>query len=198
MGDASAQENHMAPSALIFAGVRPNTLESYIILDNSPAEPKQAEAGEIEMSKIVKLAAAFSLFATVPAYAADRTPEQVVKDHVVSMKTADVDKVMSDYADDTVVITPPGLVPGQTPANAPGVYSGKANARKVFVVLTGKGSIDGIRAMETVVEPLGGDVALLRWMQFRGTPKQVSGVDVFVVRNDKIVVQDIVLDTAKP
>jgi ketosteroid isomerase-like protein len=113
------------------------------------------------------------------------------------MKTGDLEKVMSDYADDTVVITPPGLVPGQTPANAPGVYSGKANARKVFTVLTGKGSIDGIRSMETVVEPIGGDVALLRWMQFRGTPKQVSGVDVFVVRGDKVVVQDIVLDAAK-
>lgn len=150
------------------------------------------------MSKLVKMAAALALLGAVPAYAADRTPEQVVKDHVASMKTADVDKVMSDYADDTVVITPPGLVPTQVPANAPGVYSGKANARKVFVVLTGKDSIDGIRAMETMVEPLGGDVALLRWMQFRGTPKQVSGVDVFVVRHDKIVVQDIILDTAKP
>jgi len=149
------------------------------------------------MSKIWKMAAAMSLLAAVPAYAADRTPEQVVKDHVDSMKTADLEKVMSDYADDTVVITPPGLVPGQTPANAPGVYSGKANARKVFTVLTGKGSIDGIRAMETVIEPLGNDVALLRWMQFRGTPKQVSGVDVFVVRGDKIVMQDIVLDPAK-
>lgn len=150
------------------------------------------------MSTLVKIAAALSLLGAVPAFAADRTPEQVVKDHVVSMKTADLDKVMSDYAEDTVVITPPGLVPTQSPANAPGVYSGKANARKVFAVLTGKGSIDGIRAMETVVEPLGGDVALLRWMQFRGTPKQVSGVDVFVVRGDRIVMQDIVLDPAKP
>jgi ketosteroid isomerase-like protein len=150
------------------------------------------------MSILVKMAAALSLLAAAPAYAADRSPEQVVKDHVASMKSADVDKVMSDYADDTVVITPPGLVPGQTLANAPGVYSGKANARKVFVVLTGKDSIEGIRAMETIVEPLGGDVALLRWMQFRGTPKQVSGIDVFVVRGDRIVVQDIVLDPAKP
>lgn len=150
------------------------------------------------MSTWMKLAAALSLLGAVPASAADRSPEQVVKDHVAAMKTADVDKVMSDYAEDTVVITPPGLVPTQLPANAPGVYSGKANARKVFLVLTGKDSIDGIRAMETKVEPLGGDVALLRWMQFRGTPKQVSGVDVFVVRGDKIVVQDIILDPARP
>ncbi len=59
------------------------------------------------MSKLVKLAAALSLLSAVPAYAADRTPEQVVKDHVASMKTANVDAVMADYADDTVVITLP-------------------------------------------------------------------------------------------
>ncbi|MES2450284.1 MAG: nuclear transport factor 2 family protein [Pseudomonadota bacterium] len=150
------------------------------------------------MSNLVKLVATLTLLAAVPAFAAERTPEQVVKDHVAAMKTANVDAVMADYAEDTVVITPPGLVPTQQPANAPGVYSGKTNARKVFVVLTGKDSIGGIRAMETVVEPLGGDVALLRWMQFRGTPQQVSGVDVFVVRGGRIAVQDIILDTAKP
>jgi len=146
------------------------------------------------MATWVKLAAGLSLFWAVGAQAADRTPAQVVKDHVASMKTANVDAVMRDYAPDTVVITPPGLVPTQKPATGPGVYSGIANARKVFVVLTGPGSIAGIRAMETRVEPLGGDVALLHWVQFRGTPKQVSGVDVFVVRGDKIVAQDIVLD----
>lgn len=150
------------------------------------------------MSTWVKLAAALAVLGAAPALAAERSPEQVVKDHVASMKTAHVDAVMADYADDTVVITPPGLVPTQQPAAGPGVYSGKANARKVFVVLTGKDSIGGIRAMETTVEPLGADVALLHWMQFRGTPQQVSGIDVFVVRGGKIAVQDIILDTAKP
>ena len=148
------------------------------------------------MSTIVKLAAGLSLFWAVAAQAADRTPEQVVKDHVASMKTGNVDAVMRDYAPNTVVITPPGLVPSQKPATGPGVYSGIANARKVFVVLTGKGSLAGIRAMETTVEPLGGDVALLHWVQFRGTPKQVSGTDVFVVRGGKVVVQDIIVDAA--
>jgi len=148
------------------------------------------------MATWVKLAAGLSLFWAVGAQAADRTPEQVVKDHVASMKTGNVDAVMRDYAPNTVVITPPGLVPTQKPATGPGVYSGIANARKVFVVLTGKGSIAGIRAMETRVEPLGGDVALLHWVQFRGTPKQVSGTDVFVVRGGKVVVQDIIVDAA--
>ena len=148
------------------------------------------------MATWVKLAAGLSLFWAVGAQAADRSPEQFVKDHVASMKTGNVDAVMRDYAPNTVVITPPGLVPTQKPATGPGVYSGIANARKVFVVLTGPGSIAGIRAMETRVEPLGGDVALLHWVQFRGTPKQVSGTDVFVVRGGKVVVQDIIVDAA--
>ena len=148
------------------------------------------------MAKLIKLAAGLSLVWAVAAQAADRTPEQVVKDHVAAMKTANVDAVMRDYAADTVVITPPGLVPTQQPATGPGVYSGIANARKVFTVLTGSGSIAGIRAMETTVEPLGGDVALLHWVQFRGTPQQVSGTDVFVVRHGRVVVQDIIVDAS--
>jgi hypothetical protein len=74
------------------------------------------------------------------------------------------------------------------------VFSGVANARAVFVTLTGKDSIAGIRSMATRVEPLGHDVALLHWVQFRGTPQQVSGEDVFVIRNGKIVVQNITVN----
>src|SRR5881396_1720310 len=69
-----------------------------------------------KMATWVKLAAGLSLFWAVGAQAADRTPEQVVKDHVASMKTGNVDAVMRDYAPNTVVITPPGLVPTQKPA----------------------------------------------------------------------------------
>lgn len=51
--------------------------------------------------------------------------------------------------------------------------------------------------MQTRIEPDGGDVALLRWVQFKGTPKQVTGEDVFVVRGDKILYQAILVDSAK-
>jgi limonene-1,2-epoxide hydrolase len=129
-----------------------------------------------------------------PASAAMPTPAEVVAHHVAAMKKADVAAIMSDYATDVVVITPQGLVSTQRPSTGPGVFSGAANARAVFVTLTGKNSIAGIRAMTTRVEPLGRDVALLHWVQFRGTPRQVSGEDVFVIRNGKIVVQNIIVD----
>lgn len=143
--------------------------------------------------KLLNGAVVLTLLWTTAACAADRTPVQVVEDHVVAMKKADVDLIMSDYADDTVVITPEGLVAGQQPAKGPGVYSGIANARKVFVTLTNKDNIGPVRSMVARIEPLGDDVALLHWVQFQGTPQQVTGEDVFVVRNGKIAFQDIVV-----
>jgi len=127
-----------------------------------------------------------------PASSDIRTPGAVVEHHVRAMKAADIDAVMSDYADQAVVVTPPALVPDQTPPTGPGVYAGSANARRVFAVLTGKDNIDSIKSMATSIEPGGKDIAFLRWTQFKGTPHEVSGTDVFVVRDNKIVFQDIV------
>jgi len=122
------------------------------------------------------------------------TPAQVVAHHVAMMKKGDLPAIMSDYATDAVVITPPGLVPGRHPSGNPGVFSGAAEARRVFATLTDKGHHPGVRSMETRIEPAGADIALLHWVQFKGTPQQVSGKDVFVVRGNKIAYQAILLD----
>ena len=124
------------------------------------------------------------------------TPEQVVAHHVAMMKKGDLPAIMSDYSADTVVITPPGLVAGRHPSRNPGVFSGAADARKVFATLTDKGHHPGVRTMETRIEPAGTDIALLHWVQFKGTPQQVSGKDVFVVRRNKIAYQAILVDPA--
>ena len=122
------------------------------------------------------------------------SPSQVVEQHVEAMKTGDLTAIMSDYADDAVVIAPEGLVQDQTPATGPGVFSGAEDAKRVFATLTAPGNLDGIKGMETRVEPKGDDVAFLYWTQFKGQPNEVSGRDVFVVRNSKIVFQDIIPD----
>jgi ketosteroid isomerase-like protein len=113
------------------------------------------------------------------------------------MKKGDLPAIMSDYATDAVVITPAGLVPGHHPSGNPGVFSGAADARRVFATLTDKGHHPGVRTMETRIEPAGADIALLHWVQFKGTPQQVSGKDVFVVRGNKIAYQAILLDPAR-
>lgn len=122
------------------------------------------------------------------------SPTQVVRRHVESMKRGQLPRIMADYSRNTVVVTPKGLVPGQRPADAPGVYSGQTQARRVFATLTDPAHLPGIRAMETRIEPAGVDGAILHWVQFKGRPQQASGKDVFIVRGDKIVFQAIILD----
>jgi hypothetical protein len=128
------------------------------------------------------------------ASGAQTSPADVVEQHVKSMKTGDLDAIMRDYADDAVVIAPEGLVKDQTPAKGPGVFSGAADARRVFATLTAPDNLGAIKRMETRVEPKGNDIAFLYWTQFKGQPNQVTGRDVFVVRNSKIVFQDIIPD----
>ena len=129
--------------------------------------------------------------AATPA-AATMSAADVVQQHVDSMKTGDMDAIMSDYSDDTVVITPQGLVADQEPATGPGVYVGKADAQRVFSTITA--NMDAVKGMETTIEPKGEDVAFLHWVQMKGQPNEVSGTDVFVVRNSKIEFQDIIVD----
>jgi hypothetical protein len=95
-----------------------------------------------------------------------------------------------------VVIAPPGLVRGQ-PAKGVGVFVGLVDARRVFATLTDKDHHPGVRTMETSIAPGGPDVARLKWVQFKGTPQQVSGEDIFVVRSGKITYQAILPDPAR-
>jgi len=139
------------------------------------------------------LALPLALGAGVAASAA--TPAQVVQHHVAVMKKGDLAAIMSDYAANTIVIAPPGLVHGQS-AKGVGVFVGSSDARRVFATLTDKDHHPGVRTMETSISPGGPDIVRLRWVQFKGTPQQVSGEDIFVVRNGKIAYQAILVDPA--
>jgi hypothetical protein len=37
----------------------------------------------------------------------------------------------------------------------------------------------------------------MHWVQYKGTPKEVSGYDVFVTRDGKIVFQTVIVNSAK-
>ena len=123
------------------------------------------------------------------------TATQVVAHHVAAMKKGNLAAIMSDYAGNTVVIAPPGLVRGQS-AKGVGVFVG-ADARRVFATLIDKDHHPGVRTMETSIAPAGPDAARLKWVQFKGTPQQVSGEDIFVVRGGKITYQAILPDPAR-
>ena len=84
------------------------------------------------------------------------------------MKKGDLAAIMSDYAANTVVIAPPGLVAGQ-PAEGRGRVRRCRDARRVFATLTDRDHHPGVRTMETSIVPAGPDAARLKWVQFRGT-----------------------------
>lgn len=65
----------------------------------------------------------------------------------------------------------------------------------MFITLTNKDNFDAVRSMVTTIEPHGDDVAVLHWTQFKGTPHEGSGQDIFVVHSGKVVFQDIIPDT---
>lgn len=137
--------------------------------------------------KIVYAAIAFALLGTSAATAAGN---KVLDHHVTHMKTGNLEEVLADYAPDAVIVTPAGMI------SPNGVFIGK-DARKLFSVLTSKENLPGNKTMQVTYESLSPDTTLMRWVQFKGTPKQVSGYDVFVIRANKIVFQTVSVDAKK-
>jgi ketosteroid isomerase-like protein len=137
-----------------------------------------------------RLASAAVVLALLGAGAAKAADTQVIDHHVANMKAGDLKGVMADYAPDAVVVTPPGL------ANASGVFAGP-DTRKLFAVLTDKDHVPGNRTMTVRYEAAGPDTTIMHWVQFKGTPKQVAGHDVFVIRHGKVQFQSVTVDAAK-
>ena len=139
---------------------------------------------------VLSLAAACSTSAPKPAEsAASATPtstadmEASIARHVTNVKAANIDGVMADYADDAILVSPPGLV---TPA---GTFVGKNKVREFFVWLATPEVLPGAQSMVTTNEVVGPNTMLFRWTQFPGTPKEVKGYDIFVFREGKIIFQ---------
>ena len=109
--------------------------------------------------------------------------EAAIARHVKNVKAADVEGVLADYADDAILVSPPGLV---TPA---GTFVGKDKVREFFVWLATPAVLPGAQSMVTTNEVVGPNTMLFRWTQFPGTPKEVKGYDIFVFRNGKIIFQ---------
>ena len=139
------------------------------------------------MSRIACAVILVSILGIGSASAADT---KVLDHHVANMKAGNLEGVLSDYAPDAVVVVPPGL------ANANGVFVG-ADTRKLFSVLTDKDHVPGNKTMQTRYESAGPDTTLMYWVQFKGTAKETSGHDVFVVRGGKVVFQSVTVDPAK-
>jgi ketosteroid isomerase-like protein len=132
--------------------------------------------------------------ATTTSTAAPVDSAEVILDrHVAAMKAGDLAAVMADYADDALVIAPHGIAPGETNVGGFNVFDGKANISKLFAVLTNKDNAAGMASMTSTYEYKTSDVALMHWVQFDGTPQRISGTDVWVIRDGKIISQTVLL-----
>jgi len=140
------------------------------------------------MLKITHAAILLAMLGAIPAWAG--ADIKVLNHHVANMKAGDLNGVLSDYAPDAVVVTPAGMI---TPD---GVFVG-SEIRKLFSILTDKDHLPGNKTMQTRYENAGADTSVMQWVQFKGTPKEVSGYDVFVVRGGKVAFQTVTVNAAK-
>lgn len=143
------------------------------------------------MQKIMHAAILSTLLtagSALPALAGADT--KVLDHHVANMKSGNLEAVLSDYSPYAVVVVPAGMV---TPD---GVFVG-AETRTLFRFLTNKDNLPGNKTMQTRYQSVGSDTSIMHWVQFKGTAKEVSGYDVFVTRDGKIMFQTVVVNPPK-
>jgi hypothetical protein len=142
------------------------------------------------MQKIKHAAILSTLGALLATPALAGADTKILDHHVANMKAGNLEAVLSDYASYAVVVTPAGMV---TPD---GVFTG-AETRTLFRVLTDKDHLPGNKTMQVKYTTAGPDTSVMQWVQFKGTPQEVSGHDVFVTRDGKIVFQTVMVNPAK-
>jgi ketosteroid isomerase-like protein len=105
-----------------------------------------------------------------------RTPQEVFAHHGKALAAGDLDEIVADYADDSVVIT------------AAGVLRGKEDIRKVFVKL-----IEDLpnAAWDLKSQIFDGDVLFLEWAADSAVNRVDDGVDTFVFRDGMIRAQTV-------
>jgi ketosteroid isomerase-like protein len=103
-----------------------------------------------------------------------RTPQEVFAQHVKAVAAGDLDAIVVDYADDSVVIT------------AAGVARGKDAIRGAFVKL-----LDDLpnADWELKTQIFDGDVLFLEWAADSAVNRVDDGVDTFVFRDGVILAQ---------
>jgi hypothetical protein len=105
-----------------------------------------------------------------------RTPQEVFAHHGQALAAGDLDAIVADYADDSVVIT------------SAGVAGGKDEIRQVFVKL-----LDDLPEAAWDLKTLifDGDVLLLEWAADSAVNSADDGVDTFVFRDGMIWAQTV-------
>lgn len=105
-----------------------------------------------------------------------RTPQEVFAHHGKALAAGDLDEIITDYTDDSVVIT------------AGGVSHGRDGVRQFFARLLG----DLPNATwDLKSQILAGDVLFLEWAADSAVNRVDDGVDTFVFRDGMIWAQTV-------
>ena len=139
--------------------------------------------------------AATHVLAPIPAFAQD-SAKVILDRHERTIKAGDLAGVMADYADNAVLVAPAGIVAGEKNIAGTNVFEGTANIRKFFQVLTTR-ELPAVKTMVATYEFKTNDTALMHWAQYKGTPKEVSGTDIWVIRGGKIITQVVLVNPPK-
>jgi hypothetical protein len=105
-----------------------------------------------------------------------RTPQEVFAHHAQALGAGDLDQIVADYADDSVLITPGGA------------KRGKEGIRAAFVKLLADVPNAAWDLKTQIYE---GDVLLLEWTADSTAGRVDDGVDTFVFRDGMIWVQTV-------
>ena len=105
-----------------------------------------------------------------------RTPQEVFAHHGKALGAGDLDEIVVDYADDSVLIT------------AAGVARGKDGIREAFAKLLG--DLPNA-AWDLKTQIFDGDVLFLEWAADSAVNRVDDGVDTFVFRDGMIWAQTV-------
>jgi len=104
-----------------------------------------------------------------------RTPQEVFDHHGQALGAQDLEEILSDYADDAVLVVQKR------------VYRGKDGAREVFTQLLA----DLPQAQWDLETVFAEDVLYLEWSAKGGGHKVDDGIDTFVFQDGQIRVQTV-------
>ena len=105
-----------------------------------------------------------------------RTPQEVFAHHGQALGAEDLEEIVSDYADDAILVAQKQ------------VYRGKDGARQVFTQLLA----DVPQAQWDLETVFAQDVLYLEWSAKGGGHKVEDGIDTFVFQDGQIRVQTVV------
>jgi ketosteroid isomerase-like protein len=105
-----------------------------------------------------------------------RTPQEVFAHHGKALAAGDLDGIVADYTDDSVLITPAGAA------------RGRDGIRQTFAKL-----LDDLpnAAWDLKTQIFEGDVLFLEWAADSATNRVDDGVDTFVFRDGSIWAQTV-------